>query len=82
MPPRISIRLAASAALLLSAAPALAQSSDRPAGNGAIGTIIIAHGGDSIWNARVHEVVKRAKTGGPVEVSFLMGPGAKTAGLD
>lgn len=79
MPPCISIRLAASAALLLSAAPALAQSASHQAASAAIGTIIVAHGGDSTWNERVHEVAKQAKTGGPIEVSFLMGPGAKTA---
>ena len=44
-----------------------------------VGTIVIAHGGDSLWNARVQEVAALAKTGGPVEVSYLMGPAAKTA---
>jgi sirohydrochlorin ferrochelatase len=44
-----------------------------------VGTIVIAHGGDSLWNAGVREVAAQAKTGGPVEVSFLMGAGAKEA---
>lgn len=44
-----------------------------------VGTIVIAHGGDSLWNARVYEVARAANTGGPVEVSFLMGPAARTA---
>lgn len=44
-----------------------------------VGTVVIAHGGDSVWNAHVLEVAGQAKTGGPVAVSFLMGPGAKTA---
>jgi sirohydrochlorin cobaltochelatase len=44
-----------------------------------VGTIVIAHGGDSLWNAGVIEAAKSAQTGGPVEVSFLMGPGARTA---
>jgi sirohydrochlorin cobaltochelatase len=44
-----------------------------------MGTIVIAHGGDSLWNALVAQVAEQANTGGPVEVSFLMGPGAKTA---
>ena len=44
-----------------------------------VGTIVIAHGGDSIWNAHVREVAQQVKTGGPVEVSFLMGAGARTA---
>ena len=43
-----------------------------------VGTIVIAHGGDIEWNNRVLTVAAGAKTGGPVEVSFLMGPGAKT----
>ena len=43
------------------------------------GTIIVAHGGDSTWNAGVRQVAAEANTGGPVEVSFLMGPGAATA---
>ena len=43
---------------------------------GAQGTIVVAHGGDSLWNARVIQVAREARTGGPVEVSFLMGPAA------
>lgn len=43
------------------------------------GTIVIAHGGDSTWNAGVRAIAAQAQTGGPVEVSFLMGPGAATA---
>jgi sirohydrochlorin ferrochelatase len=43
-----------------------------------VGTIVVAHGGDAEWNQRVLSVAAGAKTGGPVEVSFLMGPGAKT----
>ena len=45
----------------------------------AVGTIVIAHGGGPAWDAQVVEVVKQVQTGGPVEVSFLMGPGAATA---
>jgi sirohydrochlorin cobaltochelatase len=40
------------------------------------GTIIVAHGADSVWNAQVHEVARSVNTGGPVAVSFLMGPEA------
>ena len=57
---------------LLLPAAALAQS--RP-----VGTVVVAHGGDSTWNAHVLEVARQVRTGGPVEVSFLMGAGAKTA---
>lgn len=43
-----------------------------------VGTIVVAHGGDSLWNAGVIEAARAAQTGGPVEVSFLMGPAART----
>lgn len=42
------------------------------------GTIVIAHGGGPEWNAQVETVAALVNTGGPVEVSYLMGPGAKT----
>ena len=42
-----------------------------------VGTLVVAHGGDSAWNARVTDAAKAAKTGGPVEVSFLMGAAAR-----
>ncbi|HEU4996860.1 MAG TPA: CbiX/SirB N-terminal domain-containing protein [Gemmatimonadaceae bacterium] len=42
-----------------------------------VGTIVVAHGGDSAWNAGVLDAARSARTGGPVEVSFLMGPAAK-----
>jgi len=42
-----------------------------------VGTIVIAHGGDSLWNAQVIDAATMARTGGPVEVSFLMGPAAQ-----
>ena len=45
---------------------------------GAQVTILVAHGGDSLWNAHVIEAARAARTGGRVEVSFLMGPAAKT----
>lgn len=59
----------------LAAAPLSAQATAR----NVTGTIIIAHGADSTWNSHVFEVAKQVRTGGPVEVSFLMGPGAKAA---
>lgn len=43
----------------------------------ATGTLVVAHGGGPEWNALVEEVVRQVKTGGPVEMSFLMGPGAR-----
>jgi sirohydrochlorin cobaltochelatase len=56
--------------LLLSANALLAQTK--------VGTIVVAHGGGVEWNQRVHDLVADVKTGGPVAVSFLMGPGAKS----
>lgn len=41
-----------------------------------VGTLVIAHGGDSLWNSKVIEAAEAARTGGPVAVSFLMGPAA------
>ncbi|HEX6629684.1 MAG TPA: CbiX/SirB N-terminal domain-containing protein [Gemmatimonadaceae bacterium] len=43
-----------------------------------VGTVVIAHGGGEAWNAKVEATAREARTGGPVAVSFLMGPGAKT----
>ena len=42
------------------------------------GVIVVAHGGDSTWNHHVVEAVAAARVNGPVAVSFLMGPAAKT----
>lgn len=42
------------------------------------GTLIVAHGGDSIWNALVKETASQLRLAGPVEISFLMGPEART----
>jgi sirohydrochlorin ferrochelatase len=44
---------------------------------GAVGTILIAHGGTPEWNQQVLDIARQARTGGPVAVSFLMGPAAK-----
>lgn len=52
-----------------------AVSSGQPA---RVGTIVVAHGGDSLWNSHVIAAAKAVRTGGPVDVSFLMGPAAKT----
>lgn len=43
-----------------------------------VGTLIVAHGGDSIWNALVRETAAQLRVAGPVEISFLMGPEAST----
>src|SRR5262245_31829010 len=45
----------------------------------AVGVVIIAHGGGPEWNAQVERMAREVRHPGPVAVSFLMGPGAKTA---
>lgn len=54
---------------LLPAASVEAQESGPPV----VGTIVVAHGADSVWNAPVVEAAAGAETGGPIEVAFLMG---------
>lgn len=68
----------AAVALLLAAAlsaplPALAQTAAR-----SVGTLLIAHGGEPGWNAEVERIARTARTGGPLELAYLMGPAAAT----
>jgi sirohydrochlorin cobaltochelatase len=73
--------LLGAALALFPAAPALAQTPAAPLAAqtpAPVGTVLIAHGGDSLWNAGVLEAARQANTGGPLEVAFLMGPAAKT----
>jgi sirohydrochlorin ferrochelatase len=42
------------------------------------GTLVVAHGAGADWNAQVEAVVREVRTGGPVEISYLMGPAAAT----
>lgn len=65
--------LIVAATLLHVAVSAPTVSSQSP---GSIGTIVVAHGGDSLWNAHVEAAATAARTGGPVRVAFLMGPAA------
>lgn len=48
---------------------------------GTVGTILIAHGAGPEWNAQVETIAGLSDTGGPIEVSYLMGPGALTNGF-
>ncbi|MGH7579070.1 MAG: sirohydrochlorin chelatase, partial [Gemmatimonadales bacterium] len=43
-----------------------------------VGTLIVAHGGGPAWDARVEKIAAEVQLQGPVGVSFLMGPGART----
>jgi sirohydrochlorin cobaltochelatase len=58
-------------------APVTAQTAVPADSPGSVGTLVVAHGGSAAWNAPVHEIARQAPTGGPVEVSFLMGEHAK-----
>jgi len=66
-------RTAAALAVVLASPPALPAQTAKP-----VGTILVAHGGGPAWDAQVETIAGLVKTGGPVEVSFLMGPGART----
>lgn len=56
-------------ALMMLAAPAPAQT----------GLLVVAHGADSSWNAKVREVVAQVQWRGPVRTVFLMGAEAQSA---
>ena len=64
--------------LLLSVSCALVVSPLSATSAQTIGTIVVAHGGDSTWNALVKETASKLRVAGPVEISFLMGPEAST----
>lgn len=75
-----SFARAAAAAFVL-VAPLRAQASPR-AVDPSVGVLIVAHGADASWNARVDSLASAVRRGGvvrgPVGVAFLMGPGAST----
>lgn len=62
------------AALALSAAPSAAAHAQQA--EPVVGTILIAHGAGPDWNAQVETIAAQVNTGGPIEVSYLMGPAA------
>lgn len=66
------------AALAAAAVPVSAQSPESIRTGETVGTLLVAHGGGEEWNAGVEEIARLADTGGPVEVSYLMGDGAET----
>lgn len=70
---RLHTRLIAPALLLLCSGALAAQE------RGPVGTLLIAHGGGPEWNVQVETIAGLTETGGPIEVSYLMGPGARTA---
>ncbi|MHB8839695.1 MAG: sirohydrochlorin chelatase [Gemmatimonadaceae bacterium] len=57
---------------LVLCAPALRVAAQTPA----TGLLVVAHGGGPDWNQQVLDLAAAVRFGGPVRVSFLMGPGA------
>lgn len=64
------------AVALVRPTPASSQRAREPGAT--VGTLIVAHGGGPAWDARVEKIAAEVRLPGPVGVSFLMGPGAKT----
>lgn len=60
---------------LAAAPPATLHSQSAPA---VVGTVLVAHGAGPDWNNLIYDLAREVRTGGPVEVSFLMGPAART----
>ncbi|HET9132685.1 MAG TPA: CbiX/SirB N-terminal domain-containing protein [Gemmatimonadales bacterium] len=58
--------------MMVVATPAMAQT----------GLLVVAHGADSSWNAKVRDVVAQVQWNGPVRTAFLMGAEAKDASWD
>lgn len=72
-------RMLSAFAILAAARTATAQQ-QAPALPDSVGVLIVAHGADAGWNARVDSLAAQVRRGGivrgPVGVSFLMGPAA------
>jgi len=68
-------------AMLVVGAAATAQSQSPATTDSSVGVLIVAHGADAEWNARVDSLAAEVRRGGavrgPVAVSFLMGPAAE-----
>ena len=62
-------RLAGAALLAFTTAPAEAQA-------GPVGALLVAHGGSAEWNAQVEQLAAAARLRGPIEICYIMGPGA------
>ena len=57
------------ATLILFASPAAGQQET-------VGTLLVAHGGSAEWNAQVEQLAAGARLSGPIEICYIMGPGA------
>ena len=70
--------VAAAGATPLGAQQAVGTAESPPLPAARVGTILIAHGAGAEWNSQVESIAHTAKTGGPLEVAYLMGDAAKT----
>lgn len=43
---------------------------------GSVGTLLVAHGASAEWNAQVEQLAAQARLPGPIEICYIMGPGA------
>jgi sirohydrochlorin ferrochelatase len=43
---------------------------------GSVGTLLVAHGASTEWNAQVEQLAAQAHLAGPIEICYIMGPGA------
>lgn len=75
---RSAAAVLATVATVAPLARADAQAASGAAAGARVGTLLVAHGGGAGWNARVDSIARAVRTGGPVAVSFLMGPAAAT----
>ena len=41
-----------------------------------MGTLLVAHGASAEWNAQVEQLAAQAQLTGPLEICYIMGPGA------
>jgi sirohydrochlorin ferrochelatase len=73
---RCCLRASSGAMIVLAAVAAPSLSAQQPASQ--VGTLLVAHGGGPLWDAGVDSLAMSVKTGGPVAISLLMGPGAET----
>jgi len=64
--------------LALLASAILTGSAIQAQQRGSVGTLLVAHGAGAEWNAQVEQLAALAHLTGPIEVCYIMGPGAAT----
>lgn len=80
-PTRLLRRSAITSVLAAATLGATLQAQSAPTPSDRVGLLIVAHGADSGWNANVRQTAAQVRwQKGPVEVAFLMGSEAESAG--